>query len=173
VLLCLLPFGCAVFSAPAYDPNFDRGATELQEKLNAHFDELQRTVGTPAGAWEPHAPFYESVRADLTNLLYFAGTQRGNDATVRSLELIATNVDEVETAHRKGLSSREIPTGMFDDVDSYDIYTQPSPTLAQMQEYCAILVFTDYTILDNVTFGNNLAGYVVSLLAFGALRLKG
>ncbi|HEV7768160.1 MAG TPA: hypothetical protein VGQ76_24370 [Thermoanaerobaculia bacterium] len=51
-------------------------------------------------------------------------------------------------------------TGMFDEVDSYNLYTQMSPTLAQMQEYCSILVFTDYAILDGVTFGNNLADYV-------------
>ena len=109
LLLSLLPFGCALFSAPSYDAELDRGATALQAKLNTHFDELQRTAGTPEGAWEHHAPFYESVRADLTILFQHAGAQPGNDTTVRSLELLATNVAEVEAVHRAGLSPREVP----------------------------------------------------------------
>ena len=109
LLFCLLPFGCALFSAPSYDAELDRGATALQSKLNAHFDELQRTTGTPEGAWEHHASFYESVRADLTILFQRADTQPGNDTTVRSLALLATNVAEVEAVHRAGLSPREIP----------------------------------------------------------------
>jgi uncharacterized repeat protein (TIGR01451 family) len=51
-------------------------------------------------------------------------------------------------------------TGMFTQVDTYNIYLDGTPTLAQMQQYCAILVFTDYGAQDPTTFGNNLADYV-------------
>jgi uncharacterized repeat protein (TIGR01451 family) len=51
-------------------------------------------------------------------------------------------------------------TGMFDQVDSYNAYLTGTPSLALMQNYCAVLVFTDFIPQDPVTLGNNLADYI-------------
>ncbi len=53
-----------------------------------------------------------------------------------------------------------VATGSFNTVTSYNIYSTGTPSLAQLQMYDAVLVFTDYSAMDPVTMGNNLALYV-------------
>lgn len=50
-------------------------------------------------------------------------------------------------------------TGMFSAVDVYDL-AAVTPTLAQMQGYCALLVFTDDDPANPIAFGDALADYV-------------
>lgn len=101
--------GCAVFSAPALDPRIERGVAELRMKLDAHFEKLQLAAGTPAAGSQHFTGFYDSVRADVDTLRFFAGLQSGNSPTLRSLDLLVQNVDRLEAMHRQGLSAAEIP----------------------------------------------------------------
>ncbi len=53
-----------------------------------------------------------------------------------------------------------IATGSFNSVTGYNIYLTGTPTLAQLQAYDAVMVFTDYQAADPTTFGDNLAMYI-------------
>lgn len=53
-----------------------------------------------------------------------------------------------------------IATGSFNTVTSYNIYSTGTPTVAYMQGFDAVMVFTDYGAMDPVTMGNNLATYI-------------
>jgi hypothetical protein len=53
-----------------------------------------------------------------------------------------------------------IATASFNSVTGYNIYLTGTPTLAQLQAYDAVMVFTDYGAQDPVTMGNNLAQYI-------------
>lgn len=109
LLIALLAVGCSAFFAAAYDPDVDRGLTELRTKLDGHFARLQRTAGTPGGAWQLSSGFYDSVRADIDTLRFYAALRRGNAPTLQALDLLSQNIDEFEALHREGLSPGEIP----------------------------------------------------------------
>lgn len=100
--------GCSSYFIAQYDPAVDSGATALQEKVDRFLSELEGTAGTPAGDYEQHAEFYDEVRGDIQSLRDAASRQRGNDLTVRSLDLIANNVEKVEAMHSDGISAEEI-----------------------------------------------------------------
>lgn len=100
--------GCTVFSTAAYDPALDAGVTELQTKLNGHFDKLQKSAGTPGAAWQHFTGFYDSARADVAALRYYAALQSGNSSTLHSLDLLVQNLDRFEAMHRDGLTGQEI-----------------------------------------------------------------
>jgi PKD repeat protein len=52
-----------------------------------------------------------------------------------------------------------VGTGQFDSV--VGVYSaSTTPTLAELQQYEAVLVYTDTTLGDSTTFGNNLADYM-------------
>jgi hypothetical protein len=59
------------------------------------------------------------------------------------------------------VQSKLIATGFFSVVDRFDIQSV-TPTLSEMQSYCAVLAYTDDVRFDSTTFGNNLANYVDS-----------
>lgn len=53
-----------------------------------------------------------------------------------------------------------IATGSFTSVTSYNTYSTGTPTLAYLQGFDGVMVYTDYGCMDPVTFGNNLAAYI-------------
>ena len=59
----LLPLAGAVlkFDIAGYDPVVDSNARHLQVKLDALFEELSRTAGTPEGAYELYATRYDGM----------------------------------------------------------------------------------------------------------------
>jgi hypothetical protein len=53
-----------------------------------------------------------------------------------------------------------LSTGLFSQVDVYDAATH-TPTLAELKQYCSVLIYTDFRgITDATTYGNLLADYV-------------
>jgi hypothetical protein len=58
------------------------------------------------------------------------------------------------------VQNKLIATGAFNSVATYNTYLTGTPTLAYMQGFDAILVFTDYSPVDPTTLGNNLAQYI-------------
>jgi hypothetical protein len=57
------------------------------------------------------------------------------------------------------VQSKLVATGMFTSVDYLNI-ENTTPTLATLQQYVAVLLFTDGNASDGVTLGNNLASYI-------------
>src|SRR6185436_13288229 len=100
--LALVVFGCTARYIAEYDPAVDGGAVELQAKLNGLFDDLQRTAGTPAGAFANYTSVYEELYADVDRLQAQAATQQRNEITVTSLGLVHDNLDQLALAHQEG-----------------------------------------------------------------------
>jgi len=58
------------------------------------------------------------------------------------------------------VQAKLLSTGQFSTVDTY-LINEVTPTLAQLQTYKAVLVYSDHPgFADSVTLGNNLADYV-------------
>ena len=109
LIIALLILGCSVRYIAEYDPVVDGNARHLQAKLDALFEDLSRTAGTPEGAYEHYAARYEAMRADVAGLQYDAATQSKNELTSTSLSLLDDNLQQLEVAHREGLSRAEVP----------------------------------------------------------------
>lgn len=107
-LVAFLTAGCAARIAP-YDPTLNDGLAGLQTKIAGFLEELEQRAGTPDAAWEKHAAFYESVRADLQDLRFRAAAHGGNELTLGSLDLVSDSIDDLEQLHRSGLNGTEIP----------------------------------------------------------------
>ena len=108
-LALILAAGCALRQAAPYDAGLNEGLAELQVKVDAFLEQLEGRAGTPEGAWERHASFYEGVRRDVEILRSRAAAHAGNDITLGSLDRLAASIDDLERLHRAGLKGAEIP----------------------------------------------------------------
>ena len=100
--------GCSGYFIAEYNPTVDQGAAALQQKVDHYLTGLERTAGTPEGAYERHAPFYDELREDVAGLRAEASSRRGNGLTLQSLDLIQNNLDKLESMHVDGISPGEI-----------------------------------------------------------------
>ncbi len=66
---------------------------------------------------------------------------------------------EADNSYLADVQTKIQSTGIFTTVDVFNVYTG-TPTLAQLQDYVAVLVFSDYDFADATALGNNLAAYV-------------
>ena len=107
--LAVLIAGCSASRIAEYDENIDRGAAELHAKFNGLFDDLQRTAGTPDGAYERYAAQYDQLRVDIAGLQSRVALQSNNQLTNTSLTLLDDNLHQLEVAHRDGLTAGEVP----------------------------------------------------------------
>jgi hypothetical protein len=101
--------GCAVRYVATYDPTIESDARELQSELSSHFDDLQRTAGTPEGAYDRYATRYADLNVRVSDLQARAALQSRNQLTHESLTFLADNLAVLETAHREGLTAAEVP----------------------------------------------------------------
>lgn len=113
-LILLLSFaavliGCTARYIAEYDENVDRGVVSLQAKFSALFDDLQRTAGTPDGAYERYAARYDDLRAGIAHVQSHASVQSRNQLTSTSLALLSDSLDELQSAHREGIKAGEVP----------------------------------------------------------------
>lgn len=99
---------------------------------------------------------YQSIRVKV--LMTFAAITMSVSAFSQTDVLVCgavspqTWLDDVQ--------NKLIATAAFNTVTTYNTYLTGTPTLAYMQGFDAILVFTDYGLADATTFGNNLAAYI-------------
>lgn len=91
---------CSSYFIAEYSAVVDHGATELQQKVGRFLGDLERGDADPE--------FYAEARGDLQKLRNVASLQRGNDLTVRSLDLIQSNLDKLEAMHAGGISPKEV-----------------------------------------------------------------
>lgn len=92
-----------------YDAAIDHGAADLQKQFALHFASLRSTAGTPAGEYVHYMDQYQRLHAAIDDLRQQALRQPRNELTVRSLSFLEANLDEMETAHRAGLTAAELP----------------------------------------------------------------
>ncbi len=92
----------------------------------------------------------EKLIAPISALLSIAGT--GKVAILGAPGTPSWNTD---------VQNKILSTGIFAQVDVFNVAGgNPVPTLAQLQQYCAVLVFSDTSFNDNVALGNVLADYM-------------
>jgi hypothetical protein len=108
LVAALVMCGCAWLSIAEYDPALDSDASKLHRKLAVFLDELRDTAGTPEGAYDRSTEFYAAVRMDLGGLRVAAQSQPGNERTLRTIESIDHNLDELEAVHQDGVSAEEV-----------------------------------------------------------------
>lgn len=110
LLACLVVIlGCTARFVADYDEAVHSGASSLETRLNAFFDDLQRTAGTPAGTYEQFASRYEQLYADIEQLQAQAATHARNGLTTTSLLLLDDNLQQLELIHREGLTPAQVP----------------------------------------------------------------
>jgi len=113
----LVMVGCAWLSVAEYDPALAHGVAGLQKKVDTFLAGLGECAGTPEGEYDRHASFYAEARQELAGLGQLARVQPGNDLTVRSLDSLAENLDQLEAMHRAGITSADevaLIAGLFD-----------------------------------------------------------
>jgi len=106
--LVLLMLGCACFSIADFDPAVATGSEALKEQFHVFLAGLAECAGTSDAAYENHTQFYESAAKELDLLQAQARRQPNNELTLRSLEAIRDNLDELEALHRIGISRAEV-----------------------------------------------------------------
>jgi hypothetical protein len=109
LLVSALVVGCSARYIAEYDPAIEGSARHLQASLDALFEDLSRTAGTPEGAYDRYADQYASIRFDLAALQHDASGQPRNEITSTSLSLLEDNLNLLEAAHREGLGRSEVP----------------------------------------------------------------
>ncbi|HEU4889115.1 MAG TPA: hypothetical protein VFV49_14615 [Thermoanaerobaculia bacterium] len=110
LLACLIVVaGCAWQQIADYDPSVDQGAVQVQAKLDALFEDLQNSAGTPDGEYEHYASRYDDLRGNVAQLQSQAALQPHNELTSSSLTLLHDNLQQLELAHRHGLTAGQVP----------------------------------------------------------------
>ncbi|MEI8043306.1 MAG: immunoglobulin domain-containing protein, partial [Verrucomicrobiota bacterium] len=149
----VLPGGSATFSitagglpSPGYQWRFNgaaiSGATGTSYSL----------TGITAG----NVGFYSVL---LTNMV------GSITSTPVALTVLSTNGSvavlgaEPDTDWNADVQAKLIASGLFSSVDVYQVDTA-TPSLATLQQYSAVLVYSDDMFADATTLGNNLASYV-------------
>ncbi len=98
----------------------------------------------------------------LLSTLHIINTGSGNlnyhisDFTRINIALVAA---EANSFYITDVKNKLLATGKFNIVDIYNGYSM-TPTLAQLEQYQAVLVWSNNSFTDAVTLGNNLADYV-------------
>jgi hypothetical protein len=85
-----------------YDEITDQSATELQKKIESFVHKMEATAGTPAGTYSSNAAVYDDFRTDLSSLEIRARAFDLNSGTIKIIESIRTNVDNLENLHKTG-----------------------------------------------------------------------
>lgn len=76
-------------------------------------------------------------------------------ASAQSVAIMGAN----DSPWNEEVRSKIEATGFFDTVDAVDLYTV-TPTLEELEGYCAVLAYTDSDPANSVALGDNLADYV-------------
>ncbi len=146
-----------------------RRISNLKLCATTHPSAAPRRSGTFAGRWTGLA----AVAAIALTLSPTAKTQTGGGRVMNARNPGAQVIPNVVpssglkvlllAADEPGLTSdvqaKLQATGRFSQVDVIDARSA-TPTLAQLQAYDSILVWSDYLFADRTTLGNNLADYV-------------
>ncbi|UCC71429.1 MAG: hypothetical protein JSV86_13665 [Gemmatimonadota bacterium] len=107
VATALIGLGCQVKLVADYDEITDRSVTALQREFERFFVEVERKIGTPEADHANYVDFYDGVRAELGVIRVRAAARPKNEITIRQLDLLAENVDNLEALHELGFDDPE------------------------------------------------------------------
>lgn len=79
LFLALALPACTVRLTSPYDAETDHAVTVLHRRVETLLTHIERTAGTPAGAFPVHAATYDSVRVDLRALRLRASARPQNE----------------------------------------------------------------------------------------------
>lgn len=100
------------------------------------------------------------VRSDFWNSAADGGLLMANALTwtIRPRILVAGAEDD--NVWLQDVADKILATGKFGKAALYNIYVDGTPTVAELDYYDAVLVFTDYGAQDDILLGDNLAAYI-------------
>ena len=109
VLLAVALSGCTNIRLIAdYDDQIDKSVTELQRKCETFLTGLERNAGQPEAQYGANAKFYDEAKVDLSAIRMRAAAIPKNDITLKQLDLLADNLDNLEKLHKIGLPREQI-----------------------------------------------------------------
>ena len=105
-------------------------------------------------------PIFQSPSPQAGNLLANILSYGGDLGAIQPSTRVAIYTAASTASWNNDVSNKISATGLFSQVDVYPAGTgQPVPSLAQLLQYGAVLVFSDAAFSDNVGLGNVLANY--------------
>jgi hypothetical protein len=91
--------GCTVKLIADYDPVLDQGVAELATNVDVFLSKMERTAGTPQGAYSANAAFYADAAATVRTLRLKAESQPKNQKMVEALDLLSKSLEDVRGRH--------------------------------------------------------------------------
>ena len=104
--------GCATVKLVSdYDEQIDKGTTTLQKNVETFLEKLESSAAKPTdkvAAYADNKQFYADTRIAISGLRLRADATERNSLTVRELDKLRSNIDELENMHKEGITRIEI-----------------------------------------------------------------
>lgn len=109
-LLLILAFaGCASIRLIAdYDEQIDTSITAFQRKMETFLTSLERNAGKDEAKYENNTKFYDEIKVDLSAIRVRAAANPRNEITIKQIDLLLENVNNLEKLHKLGISAEQI-----------------------------------------------------------------
>ena len=107
IAIALAATGCSVKLVADYDEITDQAVTSLQRQVDRFFLQIERNIGMPEAEYSNFIDFYDDVRVDIGTIRVRAAARPRNEITVRQIDLLEANVDNLERLHKLGFSTAE------------------------------------------------------------------
>ena len=85
-----------------YDEITDKTVTRVQEKVTKYFVVLDRTIGTPAAAYENFVETFDYIKVDLNTLKLRTAALDKNRIVEDQIKELISMVDNLEKLHKIG-----------------------------------------------------------------------
>jgi len=85
-----------------YDPEIDRGASQIQRSVTSFLLTMKDKAGTDAAAYENNQDFYVGIKTEMRAVRLRASSQPKNGITVRALDTVRDNLTTLEERHKVG-----------------------------------------------------------------------
>ncbi len=109
VLVGLMGCGSIRLIAP-YDQKTDDAVTNLQKSTAEFFTRIERQGGSSAQDYKNQTKFYDDARVALSGILVRARALSRNEQTVKQLEILQQQYQQLEEQHKTiGISQAVIP----------------------------------------------------------------
>lgn len=85
-----------------YDPEIDRGASQIQRSVTSFLLTMKDKAGTDDAAYENNQDFYVGIKTEMRAVRLRASSQPKNGITVRALDTVRDNLTTLEERHKAG-----------------------------------------------------------------------
>lgn len=109
-LLALMLSGCTTIKLVGdYDEQIDRGITALQKDMETFFVKLEEFDGEMVAPYNGNNYFYGKTKVAISSLRIRADAMERNSITVRMLDRLQANFNELAVDHKEGIHKKELP----------------------------------------------------------------